>query len=149
MSQEEQYLDLVKKILETGHKRLDRTGVGTLSLFGETMRFDLSQSFPLITTKKVFWRGIVEELLWMLSGSTDVTLLSKKNVHIWDGNTSRSALDKLGLHHLQEGDLGPGYGFQWRHYGAKYIDCKTDYTGQGVDQIAEAIKLIKTDPYSR
>jgi thymidylate synthase len=127
----------------------DRTGVGVVSLFGEMMRFNLSHSFPLLTTKRVYWKGVVEELLWFLRGETDGKSLADKNVKIWDGNGSREFLDKLGFTQRDAGDLGPVYGFQWRHFGAEYKDCYTDYTGQGVDQIQELIEMIRKDPNSR
>merc|ERR1712224_18793 len=103
----------------------DRTGVGTRSLFGKMMRFDLRTSFPLLTTKRVFWRGVVEELLWFVRGDTNAKHLSEKGIKIWDGNGSKEFLEKRGLGHREEGDLGPVYGFQWRHFGAKYVDMHT------------------------
>lgn len=148
--EEQQYLDMVKRIIETGYLRGDRTGTGTLSLFGNMMRFSLRGGrIPLLTTKRVFWRGVVEELLWMLKGKTDSKLLALKRVFIWDANGSRQALDKLGLHENEVGDLGPIYGFQWRHYGATYNTCNMDYTGQGIDQIAALIANIKKNPSDR
>ena len=125
----------------------DRTGV-VKSTFGIHI-FDISKHIPLLTTKKVFSRGIIEELLWFLRGETDNKTLQKKNVHIWDGNTSREFLDSLGHTDREEGDGGPIYGFNFRHYGAKYIDCHTDYTGKGYDQVKEIIRLIKEEPNSR
>ena len=114
------------------------------------MRFSLrDEVFPLLTTKKVFWRGVVHELLWMISGSTNSKALHEKGVKIWDANGSRYFLDNLGFHDRDEGDLGPVYGFQWRHFGATYIDMHHDYTGQGVDQLANVIRTIKNDPGSR
>lgn len=148
-NQEQQYLDLIREIIETGNEKRDRTGVGTRSLFGRTMRFDISQTFPLLTTKKVFWKGVVEELLWFLRGSTYGKELSNKGVHIWDGNGSREFLDKLGFKDRVEGDLGPVYGFQWRHFGAKYTTWDANYSGQGVDQIQDVIRRLKNDPDSR
>ena len=149
-SEEGQYLDLVRSIVHDGESRSDRTGTGTLSVFGNTMRFSLREGkVPLLTTKKVFWKGVVEELLWIISGSTDAKKLSEKGVTIWDGNASRAFLDNLGFTERSVGDIGPVYGFQWRHFGAKYVDCSTDYTGQGVDQLAECIDKIKHDPSSR
>lgn len=147
--EEQQYLDLVRRVIETGKERKDRTGTGTLSVFGASMRFDLRAGFPLFTTKRVFWKGIVEELLWFVSGKTDANELSARGVRIWDANGSREFLDGRGLEHREVGDLGPVYGFQWRHWGATYVDSKTDYSGQGIDQLAECIRLIKTDPTSR
>lgn len=99
--------------------------------------------FPLLTTKRVFWRGVVEELLWFVRGSTDARQLQQKGVHIWDGNSSREFLDRSGFSERREGDLGPVYGFQWRHFGAEYRDMETDYAGQGVDQLSWLVNEIK------
>lgn len=149
--EEEQYLNLIRDILDKGAHRPDRTGTGTISLFAPpSLRFSLADStLPLVTTKRVFLRGIVEELLWFVKGSTDSALLSAKGVKIWDGNGSRDFLDKRGLTYRREGDLGPVYGFQWRHFGAKYETCDKDYVDQGVDQLKEVIRKIKTDPTDR
>jgi len=149
LHQELQYLNLVREVLECGQERQDRTGVGTLSLFGKQMRFDLRKEFPLLTTKRVFWRGVVEELLWFVRGSTDSELLHSKGVNIWDGNGSRDFLDSIGKQERAVGDLGPVYGFQWRHFGAKYIDKDMDYSHQGFDQLAWVIHMIKNAPTSR
>jgi thymidylate synthase len=97
------------------------------------MRFDLSESFPLLTTKDVFWRGVAEELLWFVGGKTNAKILSDKKIRIWDGNASRDYLNKIGLTNREEWDLGPVYGFQWRHFGAAYTDMHANYTNQGVD----------------
>ncbi|KAF2583847.1 hypothetical protein F2Q70_00033956 [Brassica cretica] len=113
------------------------------------MTFNLRRSFPLLTTKRVFWRGVVEELLWFISGSTNAKLLQEKGIHIWDGNASREYLDGIGLTEREEGDLGPVYGFQWRHFGAKYTDMHADYTGQGFDQLLDVINKIKNNPDDR
>ncbi|HMP28951.1 MAG TPA: thymidylate synthase, partial [Saprospiraceae bacterium] len=108
-TQELQYLKILKSVLSEGCKKEDRTGVGTLSLFGQTLKFDFEgnvqdgYSFPLLTTKKMFLRGIVEELLFFLRGGVDNDLLKAKNVHIWDGNTSREFLDHIGMHGFEEG----------------------------------------------
>ena len=147
--QEEQYLLQLKNILENGYECDDRTGTGTKSLWGFMMRFDLSKSFPLLTTKKMFTKGIIEELLWFLSGETDSKLLEAKKVNIWKGNSSREFLDNKGMFDNIEGDGGPIYGFNFRHYGAKYIDYNTDYSDQGFDQIQNVLHLIKNDPNSR
>ncbi|KAF7327947.1 hypothetical protein MKEN_00374900 [Mycena kentingensis (nom. inval.)] len=149
--EEQQYLDLIRRVLDTGAVRGDRTGTGTLSLFApNALRFSLANNtLPLLTTKRTFLRGILEELLWFVHGKTDSTLLSAKGVKIWDGNGSKAFLEKRGLGHRREGDLGPVYGFQWRHFGAKYEDCDADYAGQGVDQLRECIRKIKEDPTDR
>ncbi|XP_023177474.1 thymidylate synthase [Drosophila hydei] len=146
---EVQFLDLVKRIIKYGDERIDRTMVGTRSIFGAQMRFDLRDSFPLLTTKRVFFRGVAEELLWFIAGKTDAKILQEKNVHIWDGNSTREFLDKCGYTDREVGDLGPVYGFQWRHFGAKYRTCHDDYTGQGIDQLKQVIDTIRTNPADR
>lgn len=145
------YLELCKRIIEEGEFRADRTGTGTYSLFAPPqLRFSLEgDELPLLTTKRVYYKGLLHELLWFVSGCTDAKKLSEKGVKIWDGNGSREFLDKLGLTDRREGDLGPVYGFQWRHFGAEYKDCETDYTGQGVDQLKQVIDKIKNSPYDR
>ena len=148
--QEYKYLNLVKKILIKGYPKSDRTGIGTLSIFGAKLTFNLKNNIiPLLTTKKVYWRGIVEELLWFIRGSTNSKELEDKKVNIWKGNSSKEFLKSRNLEHLSEGDIGAGYGFQWRHFGAEYIDCKTNYNGRGVDQLKNCIELIKKNPNSR
>lgn len=143
------YLRLVQDIISDGNSKDDRTGTGTLSKFGCQMRFNLRKTFPLLTTKKVFWRGVVEELLWFISGSTSAKVLQEKGIHIWDGNASREYLDGIGLTDREDGDLGPVYGFQWRHFGARYTDMHADYTGQGFDQLLDVIEKIKNYPDDR
>ncbi|MEE6464320.1 hypothetical protein FKM82_006231 [Ascaphus truei] len=105
--------------------------------------------FPLLTTKRVFWKGVLEELLWFIKGSTNAKELSEKGVKIWDANGSREFLDKQGFTAREEGDLGPVYGYQWRHFGAEYKDMHTDYSDQGVDQLQRVIDTIKTNPDDR
>ncbi|KAI9678219.1 MAG: Thymidylate synthase [Caeruleum heppii] len=138
-----------------------RTGTGTYSVFAPPpLKFSLSQPsrnpehpptpiLPLLTTKRVFLRAVVAELLWFISGSTSSLPLSAAGIKIWDGNGSREYLDGVGLSHRAVGDLGPVYGFQWRHFGASYVDATTDYSGQGVDQLAEVIDKLKNKPYDR
>ncbi|KAJ4419749.1 Thymidylate synthase [Gnomoniopsis sp. IMI 355080] len=152
--EEYQYLDLVREILEDGEHRPDRTGTGTYSIFApRPLKFSLNNNgvpvYPLLTTKRVFHKAVLAELLWFVSGATSSLPLSEQGVKIWDGNGSREFLDSVGLPHREVGDLGPVYGFQWRHFGAEYVDAKTDYTGQGVDQLAEVIHKLKTNPYDR
>ncbi|XP_039125112.1 putative bifunctional dihydrofolate reductase-thymidylate synthase isoform X2 [Dioscorea cayenensis subsp. rotundata] len=147
--EEYMYLHLVEDIITNGARKNDRTGTGTLSKFGCQMRFNLRHSFPLLTTKRVFWRGVVEELLWFISGSTNAKVLQEKGIHIWDGNASREYLDSVGLAHREEGDLGPIYGFQWRHFGAEYTNMHADYTGEGFDQLMDVILKIKNNPDDR
>ena len=143
------YLELLSRVKLTGKLTPDRTRVGTLSVFGTNLEFDLRQGFPLLTTKRVFFRGVAEELFWFLQGDTNVKHLQQKKVHIWDGNTTREYLDSIGHSHRQEGDAGKIYGFQWRHWGASYTDCHQDYSGQGYDQVQQIIKLIRQTPQSR
>lgn len=148
-TEEIQYLDMCRDIIENGVQRGDRTGTGTLSKFGTQMRFSLRDgTLPLLTTKRTFWRGVAEELLWFIQGNTNANDLAAKDIHIWDGNGSREFLDSRGLQY-EEGDLGPVYGFQWRHFGAKYKDMHTDYTGKGIDQLASCIDKIKNNPDDR
>jgi thymidylate synthase len=110
----------------------------------------IKDRFPLLTTKSVFFRGVFEELLWFVRGSTDTCELAARGVKIWDANGSRSALDSLGgeFARREEGDLGPVYGFQWRHSGAQYVDKSTDYSGQGVDQLADVIERIRNEAHN-
>lgn len=113
------------------------------------MRFNLRNQFPLLTTKRVFWRGVAEELIWFLKGSTDAKELQAKNIRIWDGNSTREFLDAAGFHDREVGDLGPVYGFQWRHFGAEYKTCNSNYENQGIDQLKDVIERIKTNPNDR
>ncbi|KAI1309492.1 Thymidylate synthase [Halotydeus destructor] len=147
---EYQYLDMVETVLAKGSVKSDRTGTGVISYFGTQARYSLANdTMPLLTTKRVFWRGVVEELLWFIRGSTDANELSKKDIHIWDANGSREFLDKLGFTDREVGDLGPVYGFQWRHYGADYRGMRANYDGQGIDQLQNIIDTIKTNPNDR
>ncbi|MPS48114.1 thymidylate synthase [Methylobacillus sp.] len=123
------YHDLMRHVLEHGHKKEDRTGTGTLSVFGYQMRFDLSEGFPLLTTKKVHLKSIIHELLWFLQGSTNIAYLKENGVTIWDEWADA------------EGNLGPVYGYQWRNW------PKPD--GGHIDQISEVIAAIKRNPDSR
>ncbi|MEN2499516.1 MAG: Thymidylate synthase [Marteilia pararefringens] len=109
----------------------------------------LQHTLPLFTTKRMAIKSIIHELLWFLKGSTDGQVLLDKKVNIWRDNGSREFLDSRGLNHYKENDLGPIYGFQWRHFGAEYKDCKSDYSNQGIDQLKEAIETIKSNPNDR
>jgi len=104
---------------------------------------------PLMTTKRVFWRGVMEELLFFISGVTDTNILSDKGVRIWEGNTSREFLDSRGLTEYKVGEFGKMYGFEWRHWGAEYKGSSHDYSGEGIDQLQNCIDMIKNDPDSR
>ena len=125
----QQYLDLLQNILDNGEVKEDRTGTGTRSFFGHQMRFDLSQGFPILTTKKIFFKGVVHELLWFLNGSTNNNDLKNQGVHIWDEWET------------EIGDLGPIYGYQWRSWPTT--------NGEKIDQIDKVIDQIKHNPDSR
>ena len=143
---EYQYLHLMNRILEEGISLDGRNGK-VKSSFGEKMVYNLS-SFPLLTTKKIGYKTVLRELLWFIKGSTDNQELLDKNVRIWKGKASKEFLVSRGLDY-EEGDLGPVYGFQWRHFGAEYKDCKSDYSGKGIDQLKWLIQEIKNNPHSR
>jgi len=143
------FLKTLKHILEKGVKKGDRTGVGTLSVFGNQLRFSLENGkFPLMTHRRVTLRMVFEELMWMIRGQTDSKILNEKKVPVWNDNTTKEFLEKRGLT-WREGDIGPAYGFQLRHYGATYKGCDHDYSGKGFDQLEYVIKLLKTNPDSR
>ena len=125
----QQYLDLMRHVRENGTLKADRTGTGTYSVFGHQMRFDLSAGFPLVTTKKVFLKGIIHELLWFLAGSTNISYLTDHNVHIWDEWAD------------EHGELGPVYGSQWRSWPGP--------DGGTIDQIEALVEGIRTNPDSR
>ena len=145
---EQQYLDTMKEILKLP-PREGRNGL-THSTFGLQFKYDCSDGLvPAVTTKQFAWKTCIKELLWFIRGDTDNKILQEQNVHIWDGNSTREFLDSRGLTHNREGDLGPVYGFQWRHFGAKYVDCDSDYSGQGVDQLKMCVDMLKNDKYSR
>lgn len=158
--EEENYQLLLKKILIDGSERQDRTGVGVKSIFGTQLRFCLEdKKVPILTTKKIFIRGVIEELLFFLRGETDTKKLEAKGVNIWKGNTSREFLDSRGLYNLFEGDMGKGYGYQWRRFGeiedleawAGYDESGYEYyyKQKGIDQLAQVINTIKTNPTDR
>lgn len=148
-SEEKQYISLIKKCITQGADSDDRTGVGTKSIFGEKMEFDIQTTIPVVTTRRTAFKTCIKELLWMISGSTDANVLKKQKCFIWNGNSTREFLDKRNLNHLSEGDIGAGYGFQLRHFGANYKTCSDDYTNQGFDQLSYVINEIKTNPSSR
>ena len=123
------YLDLLRRVRVEGAMKNDRTGTGTVSIFGYQLRHDLSQGFPLITTKRMFWNGVVHELLWFLQGDTNISRLHENDVHIWDEWAD------------ENGDLGPVYGHQWRSWPGPNGEC--------FDQITDVVELIKTNADSR
>ena len=145
MSDETQYLQLIQRIINEGNHTESRNGI-TYSIFGHHMEFSLkNNTIPLLTTKRVAWKTCFRELMWFLRGSTDNTELQQKKVTIWNANASRDFLDSRGLTNLNENDLGPVYGHQWRFFNAPYTNCHTDYKGKGVDQIQYIIDALK-DP---
>jgi thymidylate synthase len=138
------YLYLLENLIEKGEEVQDRTGVGTKCLYGKTLQFNLkNNTVPLLTTKKVYWKGIVEELIWFINGETDSKILERKNVNIWKGNTSREFLDKHGLDY-PEGEIGPGYGYQWRCFDGDYPSREN-----GFDQFKSLVDGLKSSPDSR
>jgi len=149
--EENNYLQIMREIMNDGIDRNDRTGTGTRAIFSSRQVYDLNDTFPIITTRRQWLKGIFEELKLYISGKTDNTILQNKNIHIWDGNTSREFLDKRGLCHYPEGDMGETYGFNFRHFGGEYIDCNTNYEigKYGYDQLQNVIHLLKYDPTSR
>jgi thymidylate synthase len=145
--EEEQYLAIVKDILENGKLIKGRNG-NTISLNGSSMYFSLeNQKIPILTTKKVAVKTCIKELLWFINGKTDNKLLKEQNVHIWDGNGSKDFLESRGLDY-KEDDLGPVYGHQWRHFNAKYKTCDENYKNEGIDQLEKIISSLK-DPNER
>lgn len=155
--QEQQYLDLLSKLIEEGDERIDRTGVGTRAVFGHQMRFDLSEGFPVFTTKKVFWKTAFKEMLWMLGGGSNIRELLEQNVRIWSEWPHQKYCQETGedisladfeAKILQDdafaerwGDLGPVYGQQWRHW-------KT-YDGGAIDQVQYVVDQLKNNPTGR
>jgi len=148
MHDENQYLNLISDIINEGEMIVGRNGL-TKTVFGSAMHFSLeNNTLPLLTTKKVAWKTCLRELLWFIKGSTSNKELQEKNVKIWNGNASREFLDSRGLSNLEENDLGPVYGHQWRFFNAPYENCETDYSGKGVDQLQYIINQLK-DPSTR
>ena len=143
LNAENQYLNLMKDILNNGEERETRNAI-TYSLFSKDLKFDVSESFPLLTSKRMYWRGIVEELLFFIRGDTNTKLLEHKGVKIWQGNTTREFLDNLSLDY-DEGEMGPMYGYQWRHFNKKYNDNED----HGIDQLQNIINDINNVPTSR
>lgn len=136
------YLNLLNEIITTGEKR-DTRNAKTLSLFSKELTFSIEDGFPLLTTKRMFWKGIVEELLFFIRGDTNTKNLEEKGVNIWKGNTSTEFLNQMNLNY-DEGMMGPMYGYQWRFYNKPYESQEG-----GIDQLKELIELIKKDPHSR
>ena len=162
--EEQQYLDLVRMVLNEGTRVSNRTGIDSIKIYGASMRFSLLDSkLPLFTTKKIHYPSIVRELVWFLNGQTDSRILEEQGTTIWRDNSSKSFHERMAIQRekegdpesasvfrsYREGDCGPLYGFNWRHFGAKYIDCQTNYKGQGVDQIQRVITQLRDNPLDR
>jgi thymidylate synthase len=142
---EQAYLDLIRYVRDHGTQKGDRTGTGTLSVFGAQMRFDLNDGFPLLTTKKIHTKSVIYELLWFLKGDTHVQYLQDHGVRIWNEWATAEQTARFGR---AEGDLGPVYGHQWRNFGAS-TDEQGNYLADGVDQIRQVVEQIKINPNSR
>ena len=146
--EEYQYLNLLKDIIDEGVNEVGRNG-NTLGVYGTAMHYSLENGkIPILTTKKTAWKTCLKELLWFIRGDTDNKLLNEQNVHIWDANSTPEFKKTRGLHNYVDGDLGPLYGFQWRHFNAPYSSCNEDYAGKGVDQLQLVIDNLK-DPEKR
>jgi dihydrofolate reductase/thymidylate synthase len=145
---ENQYLNLIRDIIKNGRRRVGRNGE-VISDFCNHLKFDLRDGFPLFTTKKMFTKGIIEELLFFIRGDTDTKLLEEKGINIWKGNTSREFLDCNRFEHRREGIMGTMYGYQWRFFNSPYDEINAIPMEKGIDQLYELIELIKKDPTSR
>ena len=146
--EEQQYLNLIKNILDNGTWEEGRNGK-TKAIFGSSMRFSLKDGkIPILTTKKTAWKTCLKELLWFIRGETDNNILKEQGVHIWDGNSSREFLDSRGLTHYREGLIGPGYGFQWRNFNGEYNISTGKAQDGGIDQLQQIIDALK-DPAQR
>ena len=148
------YLEIVRRILAEGERKESRTGIDTIAIAGAMFEHDMAKGFPLLTTKKTPFRLVATELEFFIKGITDKKWLQDRNNHIWDewANPQKApyghdAESKKRM--MEERDLGPIYGFQWRHFGAAYVDCATDYTGQGVDQLQRIVDTLRSNPHDR
>ena len=146
--EEYQYLNLLSDLMKHGTLEQGRNG-NVQTAIGAAMHFSLDKGrIPILTTKKTAWKTCLKELLWFIQGKMDNAILNKQNVHIWDGNSTSEFIKSRGLPLYRDGDLGPLYGFQWRYWNAPYKGCDVDYTGQGIDQLQQAIDILK-DPEQR
>jgi thymidylate synthase len=144
LHEEYQYLNLLKNIIDNGFLEEGRNG-RTKSIFGHSMRFSLENNkIPILTTKKTAWKTCLKELLWFIRGQTDNKILKDQGVHIWDANGSREFLDSRGLNHYEEDELGPIYGYQWRHFNKVYVRDVSDWS-QGIDQLQQIIDALKDE----
>lgn len=148
------YLDIVKTILEKGERKSNRTGVDTIAIAGAMFEHDMSKGFPMLTTKKVPFKAVASELEFFIKGITDKKWLQDRNNHIWDEWCSPTKVpyghdEETKKKMMEERDLGPIYGFQWRHFNADYSDLSTNYTGKGIDQLKRVVDKLKSDPHDR
>jgi thymidylate synthase len=146
---DQDYLNILQDILENGYKKENRTGIDTISVFNRQMRIDLTEGFPILTTKKVFFRGVFEEMQFFLRGETNSKILEEKGVNYWKGNTTREFLDSRGLSYLPEGEMGCGYGHQFRNFGGEHPMVPATKGLKGVDQVAQVIDKLKNNPWDR
>ncbi len=143
--EENQYINLIDDILNENTEFIGRNG-NTKAIFGSAMHFSLQENnVPFLTSKKLAWKTCLKELIWFISGNTSNKTLKEQNVHIWDANGSREFLDSRDLVNREEDDLGPIYGFQWRHFNANYDDANTNYDKKGIDQLQEIINNLKNE----
>jgi thymidylate synthase len=149
--EEYQYLHLIEDIITNGYSQEDRTGVGTFTKVGSQMRFSLrNKTLPVYTTRRTFFRGAVEEILWILRGETDVKSLQEKNIHIWDGNTTSNFINRRGLEGVvPENSIGTLYGFQFRNWNGDWVQWRDNNVRTGIDQLSKIVSLIGNDPNSR
>lgn len=145
-NEEYQYLDVLEKVLNSNSRQTRNSIVN--SNFGFHLHFHVQDKFPLLTTKKMFLRGIFEELMFFIRGQTNTKLLEEKNVNIWKGNTSKEFIQSCGLDY-EKGDMGAMYGFQWRHFNSEYYGCNFDYSNTGFDQLEYCLDLLENDMFSR
>lgn len=148
------YLDIVRRILAEGERKTNRTGIDTLAIAGATFEHDMARGFPLLTTKRTPFRLVATELEFFVRGITDKRWLQARDNHIWDewAHPKKAPYahdDGAKRRMLEEPDLGPIYGFQWRHFGAPYVDHTTDYAGRGVDQLRRVVDTLRTNPDDR
>jgi dihydrofolate reductase/thymidylate synthase len=144
---ESQYLKEMRHLL--GQPKITSRNGNVYAGFQWPFRIDLADGLPLFSTRGAFWRGICEELLFFIAGKTNSKVLEDKGINIWKANTTRQFLDSRGLSHYEEGDMGPMYGWNWRHYGARYLDMRHDYSGQGIDQLRDVVHKLIHDPNDR
>lgn len=159
-NEEQALLNVMNEIVTSGFNIPSRSNINTRTVFGKMFEYRMVEKInketgqsmyriPLLTTKRMFTRGVFEELMWFMNGKVDSKELERSRINIWKGNTSRTFLDSSGLNDYDEGETGPIYGFQWRHWGAEYKPKKKNYMNEGIDQIDNVIKSLKEDPFSR